>query len=44
MAMSEDRQRIMPMPEDRSTGQVLDYKEAVLLTHPTNPQLKGEVT
>ncbi|KAL8476326.1 hypothetical protein ACS0TY_028846 [Phlomoides rotata] len=43
MAMSEDRQRIMPMPEDRATGQVLDYKEAVLLTRPTSPQLKGEV-
>ncbi|CAN4126821.1 unnamed protein product [Withania somnifera] len=43
MAISEERQRIMPMPEDRETGKVLDYKEAVLLTNPTNPDLKGEV-
>lgn len=43
MAMSDDRQRVMPMPEDRIHGQVLDYKEAVLLTNPSNPQLKGEV-
>ncbi|KAI3451280.1 hypothetical protein Pfo_007945 [Paulownia fortunei] len=43
MAMSDDRQRIMPMPRDRLTGLVLDYPEAVLLTRPSNPQLKGEV-
>ncbi|KAM7515834.1 hypothetical protein LguiA_005417 [Lonicera macranthoides] len=43
MAISDDRQRVMPMPVDRKTGQVLDYKEAVLLTHPTNQMLKGEV-
>ncbi|KAK6125887.1 hypothetical protein DH2020_040375 [Rehmannia glutinosa] len=43
MAMSDERQRDMPMPEDRMTGKVLDYPEAVLLTRPTNPHLKGEV-
>lgn len=43
MAISDDMQRMMPTDEDRSAGQVLDYKEAVLLTHPSNPKLKGEV-
>ncbi|KAH6760094.1 Rhamnogalacturonate lyase family protein [Perilla frutescens var. frutescens] len=43
MAMSDERQRVMPMPGDRSSGQPLDYPEAVLLTNPSNPQLKGEV-
>lgn len=43
MAMSDDRQRVMPMPSDRTNGEVLDYPEAVLLTNPTNPDLKGEV-
>ncbi|KAL6560841.1 hypothetical protein OROHE_006018 [Orobanche hederae] len=43
MAMSDERQRFMPMPDDRLTGRVLDYKEAVLLTNPTNPEFKGEV-
>ncbi|XP_073147151.1 uncharacterized protein [Henckelia pumila] len=43
MAMSDVRQRVMPMPIDRSTGVVLAYPEAVLLTNPTNPELKGEV-
>ncbi|XP_019053046.1 PREDICTED: probable rhamnogalacturonate lyase B [Nelumbo nucifera] len=43
MAISDWRQRIMPMPEDRKTGQPLAYPEAVLLTHPINPNLKGEV-
>ncbi|KAL3323494.1 hypothetical protein AABB24_037902 [Solanum stoloniferum] len=43
MAISDERKRIMPMPVDRETGKVLDYKEAVLLTNPTNPDLKGEV-
>ncbi|KAK4417176.1 hypothetical protein Salat_2543200 [Sesamum alatum] len=43
MAMSDERQRVMPMSVDRYTGQVLDYPEAVLLTRPTNPELKGEV-
>ncbi|PIA55234.1 hypothetical protein AQUCO_00800159v1 [Aquilegia coerulea] len=43
MAISDDRQRTMPMPEDRATGQTLGYKEAVRLTNPSNPELKGEV-
>ncbi|KAK6125863.1 hypothetical protein DH2020_040389 [Rehmannia glutinosa] len=43
MAISDDRQRIMPTDNDRKGGHRLDYKEAVLLTHPTNPILKGEV-
>lgn len=43
MAVSDDRQRFMPMPEDRLTGQVLDYPEAVLLTRPSNQALRGEV-
>ncbi|XP_055816389.1 probable rhamnogalacturonate lyase B [Solanum dulcamara] len=43
MAVSDERQRVMPTSVDRSKGQVLDYKEAVLLTNPTNPDLKGEV-
>ncbi|XP_048334789.2 probable rhamnogalacturonate lyase B [Ziziphus jujuba] len=43
MAISDDRQRIMPTKEDRLRGQRLDYPEAVILTHPENPQLKGEV-
>ncbi|XP_010244708.1 PREDICTED: probable rhamnogalacturonate lyase B isoform X1 [Nelumbo nucifera] len=43
MALSDTRQRMMPMPEDRAKGQPLAYPEAVLLTNPTNPDLKGEV-
>ncbi|KAK4417079.1 hypothetical protein Salat_2533400, partial [Sesamum alatum] len=43
MAMSDERQRIMPTLKDRLTGKILDYKEAVLLTNPTNPDFKGEV-
>jgi rhamnogalacturonan endolyase len=43
MAISDDRQRIMPMPRDRINGQPLAYPEAVLLTNPTNPQLGGDV-
>jgi len=35
----------MPMPDDRmpGRGQQLAYPEAVLLTHPINPDLRGEV-
>uniref|UniRef100_A0A1D1YZG3 rhamnogalacturonan endolyase n=2 Tax=Anthurium amnicola TaxID=1678845 RepID=A0A1D1YZG3_9ARAE len=45
MAMADDRQRIMPMPDDRlpPRGQPLAYKEAVRLIDPINPDLKGEV-
>ncbi|KAJ6994543.1 rhamnogalacturonate lyase B-like [Populus alba x Populus x berolinensis] len=43
MALSDSRKRIMPMPEDRASGQPLAYPEAVLLTKPINPELRGEV-
>ncbi|KAI3451276.1 hypothetical protein Pfo_007941 [Paulownia fortunei] len=43
MAVSDDRQRIMPTTQDREKGQVLDYPEAVLLTNPANSFLRGEV-
>ncbi|XP_070033040.1 uncharacterized protein [Nicotiana tomentosiformis] len=44
MAISDDhRQRVMPPEEDRASGQVLDFKEAVKLTNPSNPKLKDEV-
>lgn len=43
MAISDDRQRTMPMPQDRDTGLPLAFKEAVLLTNPTNPDFRGEV-
>ncbi|KAF5962113.1 hypothetical protein HYC85_003322 [Camellia sinensis] len=43
MAISDERQRIMPTPQDREAGLVLDYPEAVMLTNPSNPELTGEV-
>ncbi|KAG8383635.1 hypothetical protein BUALT_Bualt04G0034500 [Buddleja alternifolia] len=43
MAVSDDRQRIMPTMHDREKGHPLDYPEAVLLTDPDNSFLKGEV-
>ncbi|XP_042445380.1 probable rhamnogalacturonate lyase B [Zingiber officinale] len=45
MAIADNRQRIMPMPEDRMPprGRQLAYQEAVLLLDPTNKDLKGEV-
>lgn len=43
MAISDDRQRIMPTADDRESGKVLAYKEAVLLTNPRDSRLKGEV-
>ncbi|XP_054789119.1 uncharacterized protein LOC129294686 isoform X2 [Prosopis cineraria] len=45
MAIEDNRQRIMPLPDDRLPGrcQPLAYPEAVLLVNPKNPQLKGEV-
>lgn len=43
MAVSDERQRIMPTARDRESGQALEYPEAVLLTNPSNPFLKGEV-
>ncbi|XP_028083111.1 uncharacterized protein LOC114284414 [Camellia sinensis] len=43
MAISDERKRIMPTPQDREASLVLDYPEAVLLTNPSNPELTGEV-
>ncbi|XWS45038.1 hypothetical protein CRYUN_Cryun15aG0102000 [Craigia yunnanensis] len=45
MAISDTIQRIMPSAEDRDNtrSQILAFKEAVLLTNPSNPQLRGEV-
>ncbi|GMI86556.1 rhamnogalacturonan lyase6 [Hibiscus trionum] len=45
MAVSDTIQRIMPRSEDRDErhSQTLGFKEAVLLTNPSNPSLKGEV-
>lgn len=45
MAVADDRQRKMPLPEDRLPGrcQALAYQEAVLLVNPVDPELRGEV-
>ncbi|KAG0453281.1 hypothetical protein HPP92_025945 [Vanilla planifolia] len=45
MAMADDKQRIMPMPDDRLPGrcQQLAYPEAVFLKNSINPNLIGEV-
>lgn len=43
MAISDTRQRRMPCFRDRESGEPLAYPEAVLLTHPSNPQFQGEV-
>ncbi|KAL1310214.1 hypothetical protein HN51_052866 [Arachis hypogaea] len=45
MVVAGDRQRFMPLPDDREEGrgQVLAYPEAVLLLNPIEPQFKGEV-
>ncbi|XP_059460743.1 probable rhamnogalacturonate lyase B [Corylus avellana] len=45
MAMADNRQRYMPLPDDRlpTRGQALAYPEAVLLVNPVEPELKGEV-
>lgn len=45
MAVSENRQRFMPLPDDRlpGRGQALAYPEAVLLVNPIEPQFKEEV-
>ncbi|KAK3016424.1 hypothetical protein RJ639_006191 [Escallonia herrerae] len=43
MAVSDERQRIMPTAQDRERGEPLQYPEAVLLTNPSNAFLKGEV-
>ncbi|KAL1349597.1 hypothetical protein HN51_026115 [Arachis hypogaea] len=45
MAVADNRQRFMPLPEDRSPGRgkVLVPPEAVLLADPVEPEFKGEV-
>ncbi|KAI4308657.1 hypothetical protein L6164_031712 [Bauhinia variegata] len=45
MVIADDRQRFMPLPDDRSSerGQTLAYPEAVLLVNPVEPEFKGEV-
>ncbi|KAF3447275.1 hypothetical protein FNV43_RR12455 [Rhamnella rubrinervis] len=45
MAIADNRQRFMPLPDDRLPGrcQTLAYPEAVLLVNPKMPGLKGEV-
>lgn len=45
MAISDSMKRYMPLPEDRLPGRgvQLDYKEAVLLVDPIEPQFKGQV-
>ncbi|KAF9670860.1 hypothetical protein SADUNF_Sadunf13G0112900 [Salix dunnii] len=43
MAISDEIQRMMPTPGDREAGLALAYAEAVLLTHSSNPQFRGEV-
>ncbi|XP_021646098.2 probable rhamnogalacturonate lyase B isoform X2 [Hevea brasiliensis] len=45
MAISDEKQRIMPMPEDLlpGRGKQLIVPESVLLANPINPDLRGEV-
>ncbi|KAL2242188.1 UNVERIFIED_CONTAM: hypothetical protein Sindi_0336800 [Sesamum indicum] len=45
MAVADNRQRYMPLPDDRlpGRGQPLDYPEAVLLVNPVEPEFTGEV-
>jgi len=46
MAISDEKQRVMPMPEDLlpGRGKQLIVPESVLLVNPINPDLKGEVS
>lgn len=43
MVVSDNIQRFMPTAEDRGKGRQLAYKEAALLTNPSNPEFRGEV-
>ncbi|KAL7208113.1 hypothetical protein ACSBR1_029968 [Camellia fascicularis] len=45
MAIADNKQRYMPLPDDRlpGRGEELAYPEAVLLVNPVEPQFKGEV-
>ena len=45
MVVADNRQRFMPLPDDRlpERGEPLDFPEAVLLVDPVEPEFKGEV-
>lgn len=45
MAITDEKQRVMPMPEDilPDRSKQLIVPESVLLVKPINPDLKGEV-
>ncbi|XP_057783748.1 probable rhamnogalacturonate lyase B [Salvia miltiorrhiza] len=43
MAISEQKQRVMPTSRDRDAGRVLAYKEAVVIRNSSDPSLNGEV-
>lgn len=45
MALGDDRQRFMPLPDDRlpGRGEELVPPEAVLLVNPVEQEFKGEV-
>lgn len=45
MAISDTRQRVMPKGEDRDDthSQSLAFKEAVVLSNPSESELRGEV-
>lgn len=45
MVIADNRQREMPVPEDRMKprGEALEYPEAVLMVDPIDKQFKGEV-
>jgi Rhamnogalacturonate lyase family len=45
MVISDSKQKEMPSIKDREPprAEKLAYKEAMLLVHPSIPQLKGEV-
>ena len=45
MAIADNRQRYMPLPDDRlqDRSKVLDVPEAVLLVNPIESEFKGEV-
>ena len=45
MAIADNRQRHMPLPDDRlpGRGEELAYPEAVRLVDPIEPEFRGEV-
>lgn len=45
MAIADNRQRYMPLPDDRlpRRGKTLAYPEAVSLVNPVEQEFKGEV-